>query len=785
MIDKSSLAALEYEKILDRVSSYAVSKLGKRYVLETAPCDSYDLARQQLDECDQADKLMYSYVISPDFSVDDISEILKKADKLVTLSMLEILLVARNLRVSRLDKEMIMGVNAKDVIIIQDYANGLYDDQAFEEEIYKCILSESEMSDNASYELKNIRSAILRTNEQIKQKLNSYVSSSAYNKYLQDNLVTMRNNRYCLPVKSECRSQIQGLIHDQSASMATVFVEPFAIVEMNNELANLKIAENAEIERILKVFTVKISGSVKELLQNNSILAILDCIFAKAIYAHKNHAVKPELTQSEKLNIVRGRHPLIDKDKVVPISIAMDEKSRIIIISGSNTGGKTVTMKLVGLSTLMAMSGIFPFAGEGSVFKYFDNVFCDIGDRQSIEMNLSTFSSHISNLVHITDNLTRNNLVMLDELGAGTDPTEGAGLAVAVTKTLIDADCFALITTHFTEMKNLSDVYSCVVCASMDFNPISYAPTYRLIMRSSGASNALKIAKRLGLKQEILDMAASQMPKEKLALEGVMEKAEMAKRYAEDYKDETFKIKQDIERLHNEARAEREALAKDRDKLNEKLKREANIAIKEYLEEADDLIEELKQCLHNGEVEDLFKARKLKSQLGKLEYDEESERPKKFVNTPIAVGDIVFVVSLNSEGEILAIDERKKEYTVAVGRVQSKMKYNQVKKIISDKLAQKSEPKVNFAKKEFTNVATPLELNIIGKNTQDGVLELEGYLDSAVLAGYTEVRIVHGKGTGILRKAVGEYLKRCDKVKAHRLGNWGEGDTGVTIVTLK
>ena len=436
MISEKTIYSLEFNKIREILKGFAVSQSGKKSILSMMPAEGINTVNVLLDEVYQADKILYEYAESPDFSFDDIKEVIDKADKNITLTMSELLKVARVMKISRLAAESIGKINSTEIELIKDYANMLFADILLENDIYKSILGENEMADNASAELKRIRDAITKLNITIKNKLNMFVTSPTYNKYLQDSIVTIRNNRFVIPVKSEFKNNIQGLIHDQSSSGKAVFVEPFQIVQLNNEIATLRISESLEIERILKAFTIRVGGEADNIRQNFNVLTDLDVIFAKALYAHSLKAERPVINNDGIIVIKNGRHPLIDKDKVVPITLAIEQGKKVFMVTGPNTGGKTVTLKLIGLFSIMAMCGIYPPCEYGSKIAIYNQIFSDIGDEQSIEQSLSTFSSHLVNIVDITNNADSNTLVLIDELGAGTDPIEGASLALAVTEKL-------------------------------------------------------------------------------------------------------------------------------------------------------------------------------------------------------------------------------------------------------------------------------------------------------------------------------------------------------------
>lgn len=786
MISEKTINNLEFNKIREILKSFAVSQSGKQRVLSLSPAQSLGEANVLLDEVYQADKILFEYAESPDFSFDDISEVINKADKNVTLSMSELLKVARVMRISRLVAESIGNIKSEEIELIKDYANMLFADVMLENDIYKCIISENEMADNASFELKRIRDAITKLNISIKNKLNMFVTSPTYNKYLQDSIVTIRNNRFVIPVKSEYKNNIPGLIHDQSASGKAVFVEPFQIVQLNNEIATLRINESLEIERILRAFTVRVGGDADNLKQNFDVLTDLDIIFAKALYAHSLRAERPVLNNNGEIVILKGIHPLIDKDKVVPISLRINEGKKVLMITGPNTGGKTVTLKLIGLFSIMAMCGIFPPCEYGSKIAFFEQIFSDIGDEQSIEQSLSTFSSHLVNIIDITNKADSNSLVLIDELGAGTDPIEGASIALAVTENLVACGATSVITTHYQQMKEYALTHSVVECASMDFNPETFAPTYRLILGSTGSSNAIQIADRLGLKKHIVARAKDLLSEDKVQFDAIILSAEKVRRQAEDEKAEIEQLKTYIVKEYNLARNAREIVEKERAKLNETMRKEAKSILQDYLDEADEAIDKIKKIALAPTEQGLFEARKLKSKLNNLAYEEEDNKSiQEYDNSPIKIGDSVYITSLDKTAIIVSDDKRKAEYTVKIGLMTTNVKYGKVKKIVANKQKQKIEEKKVVVNRPLSNQALPLECNVIGKRVDEALSIVEKYIDNAILKGVHEVRIVHGKGSGALRMAIHDYFKTHQAVTSFRLGQYGEGEWGVTIAELK
>ena len=786
MISEKTIYSLEFNKIREILKDFAVSQSGKKSILSMMPAEGLSAVNNLLDEVNQADKILYEYAESPDFSFDDIKEVIDKADKNITLTMSELLKVARVMKISRLAAESIGKINSTEIELIKDYANMLFAEILLENDIYKSILGENEMADNASAELKRIRDAITKLNITIKNKLNMFVTSPTYSKYLQDSIVTIRNNRFVIPVKSEFKNNIQGLIHDQSSSGKAVFVEPFQIVQLNNEIATLRISESLEIERILKAFTIRVGGEADNIRQNFNVLTDLDVIFAKALYAHSLKAERPVINNDGIIVIKNGRHPLIDKDKVVPITLAIEQGKKVFMVTGPNTGGKTVTLKLIGLFSIMAMCGIFPPCEYGSKIAIYNQIFSDIGDEQSIEQSLSTFSSHLVNIVDITNNADSNTLVLIDELGAGTDPIEGASLALAVTEKLVQSGATSVITTHYQQMKEYALTHDIVECASMDFDPVTFAPTYKLLLGGTGSSNAIQIAQRLGLDKNIVARAKSLLSEDKVQFDAIILSAERARRQANAEKAEIERLKMEIVKEHNLARQGREIVESERKKLNDTMRKEAKRILQDYLDEAEEALEQIKKIAQNPTEQGLFEARKLNSRLNKLSYDEENnEKIQEYDNSPIKIGDSVYITSLDKTAIVVADDKRKAEYTVKIGLMTTSVKYGKVKKIIAKVQKQNDTSKNIVINKPINNTQLPLECNVIGKRVDEALQIVEKYLDSAILKGMHEVRIVHGKGSGALRTAIHDYFKTHPNIATFRLGQYGEGEWGVTIAELK
>ena len=782
-INRKSLKILEYDKILGSIANYTSSEHAKNTVLSIKPTVSLEEAEYWLNLTEEAYKISYEHCVSPTFALDNMSEILNNAKKHATLSCADILKVCRLLRTSRLAYSAINQINDDELGDIKSLLSGIFIDNELEKSIYESILGENEVSDNASPALKSIRQSIRSCNDRIRQKLNSYVTSSDYSNYLQDSLITMRNNRYVIPLKSEYSKQIKGLVHDQSSSGATVYVEPMAIVELNNELRSLNAEENNEIERILQFFSQKITYSCENLELSYETVAYLDSIFAKARYAQEIKGKRVALNDVGYVNVIQGRHPLIDKEKVVPVSISVGGEYNTLLITGPNTGGKTVCLKLVGILSLMIASGIFVPCDSDSKLAVYENVFCDIGDEQNIEQNLSTFSSHMTNLIYISNHVSENCLLLLDELGGGTDPVEGSALAISLLEYFKNRGCKTITSTHYNELKEYAYAQKGVAVSGMDFDPQTFAPTYRLIMGHSASSNALEIASSLGLKKNIVEDARSRLSNEKLAFDNVIKGAEKSRREALEYERKARENYEISEKSTQEAKKALEELNEQKQKLEEKLRKSAKDLLVDYLEEAEDLLDELKEQVKKGDEQALFEARRLKKKLSDIRIEEQKPVNKfEFSDGEIEVGDNVYVDTLEKVGEVQKINDKKREYQVKVGILTTNVKFDSCKKVNLHK--EKEAVKVTLTR-EYTNKPFSFELNLIGQRVDEALYNLENYISEAILHNCSEIRIVHGKGTGILRKAVQDFLKTSQHVDSFRLGKYGEGESGVTIATLK
>lgn len=779
--------ALEYDKVLSIVSGYAQSERGKRNVMALEPQSELSSAQLLNKQCEEAFLLMNNYNVHPNFSVDDSTESILLAQKGSILSIPELLAVARLIRISG-EVKVQLTRSREEFPILYSIALTIYNADLLSEQIERSMLNEEELSDYASVDLARIRGLIRRANERLKEKLQTLISGKKYAEYLQDNIVTKRGDRYVIPVRNEYRSYVKGIIHDQSQSGQTVFIEPQEIVDMNNELRQLKIDEAREIERILRTLSSSVGSISSELITNITAVAHLDEIFARGYFARQYRCICPNLNDKGIIEINKGRHPLISESKVVPVTIRLGKDFDILLITGPNTGGKTVSLKLTGLFTLMAMTGIFIPCEEGSTLSVFDNVFCDVGDEQSIEQSLSTFSSHMKNVVSIVDMVNNSSLVLLDELGAGTDPEQGAALAVAITDELLASGAKCIITTHYSPLKEYSYVTERVENASMDFNPETFEPTYRLIIGVPGTSNALEISRMLGLSEKIVNKAKQGIAREKQTFEEVLQSADQTRRIAEEKKHESERLNYQLSAEIDKYRNLQAKLENQIDRLNQDAKKEVKRLVGDALDEVNEIVAQLKKLLDNPTKASYFEATKLRKRMKEINVEKENEDrdiPELTEEAPKA-GDLVYVFSLNDVATLETITKNG-EYIIKIGNIKSIVKKKAVKRL-KDQGWKKIKPEEKKKVVRYEHPTAKLntvtsELNLIGKRVQPALDELEVFLNLCKERKIPSVRIIHGNGTGALRLAIWEFLDSQDVV-SFRLGTREEGGSGATIVRL-
>ncbi len=788
MISQKVLKALEYDKIMQTVSEFAVLHKTKEEITSFVPLTSLKDVESLMKKTDEAYQYLYTYSTGGIFYFDDISDELKRVDVGGTLNPKELLKVNSNLKSARIFKNSIETVNDDKLTEIREVASRIYVNAEFENEISQIILSEDSISDNASPKLYSIRKSISNINAKIRAELNSYMRGGL-NKYLQDSVVTMRQDRYVIPVKSEYRSFVKGFIHDQSSSGATVFIEPEHVMELNNELKKAVLDEAEEIRRILRELSIKVSYMSDALRYNAENLSDVDGYFARAEYSFKNKCSRPILSDRGVIEIRRGRHPLIAKDKVVPVTLKLGENYNFLLITGPNTGGKTVTLKLTGLFCAMAMSGLYIPADDQSRISVFNNIYCDIGDEQSIEQSLSTFSSHIKNIINIINGVNENSLVLLDEIGAGTDPEEGSALALAIINRLLDSNCFGIITTHYSKLKEFAVQDGRIENASMEFDANSLRPLYKLNIGVPGSSNALDIAKTLGLSEDILLKAFSMLSDDKISFENVLKRAEESRRECEKLSAELEKLRQEKFTELQNVTLEKEKLVKEREKIYSSAKQETKRIVSEKLAEAEEIIDELKKILKRAGLEsrEVFRASELKNRLKNSKYltAENDDRPFEMVKTKeedLKIGSTVYVKSLGAKAKILSIKHNKSEAEVLVGDIKTVVK---IKDIFNQEVSKLKEDKIKVFRKTTSMCEVKSEINVLGKTSLEAIDLVENFIDQALINNLEEIKVIHGVGEGILLKTIRDYLKKNKNVKEFRRGNYGEGENGVTIIKLK
>jgi DNA mismatch repair protein MutS2 len=783
MIQEKTFTTLEYDKILSILKQHLASEVGHEFAEKLRPVTSLKEAETLQEQTWEAESIYTRTGRTPVSGFPDVRELVGRMHASLFLSTRELLAIAQAMRAAREAKEILQ--NGDENSLLCNLANRLSSHRSVEEEIARCILGEDEISDNASPELNRIRRQIKIIGERVREKLNSMLKSQTTQKYLQEAVITIRNGRYVLPVKAECRSQVAGLVHDQSSSGATLFIEPSAVVELGNENKRLFIDEKNEIERILSGLTAMIAPFADEIHISCNVMGALDVIFARAVMARDQRAVRPKLNEAGCVRILRGRHPLIPTDRVVPVDIWLGETFRTLIITGPNTGGKTVTLKTVGLFTLMAMSGMFIPAQEGTELSTFDSVFADIGDEQSIEQSLSTFSSHMTNTVRILAEADGRSLVLLDELGAGTDPVEGAALAQAILESLYERSTLTVATTHYSEIKAFALMHAGMQNASMEFDVDRLCPTYRLFIGIPGKSNAFEISRRLGLSDAVIDRAQDFLQKKDVAFETVLSEAEQARRTAENDKEAIYKTRIETEKIKTELEKEKKKLEDEKTLLRQKAREDARRMVQETRQDMEKLIVQLRS-IENIDQKQLERAvqtsrdamRKTEERLYEqaVQRDTAGEAPAK-----VHPGERVKLITLGQEATVLKPADSKGEVLVQAGVMKLSIPLNDIRPVEQKKKPQQTAAKVSLA----VDRGSALSIDLRGSMVDDACLELDRFIDNAQITGVHEFYVVHGKGTGALRSGVQQYLKNHPRVKTYRIGAYGEGDAGVTVVTLK
>lgn len=795
MYDNSkTIRALELNKILERLAERAICPDTQERALEIEPAKSYAQACRELAMTNEAYSMLKRFSAPALLAIKSPVNSLKRAEAGAQLTMLELLRIAQVLRTVR-GLTQYRNKNENEESILDEMFSSLSPNKPLETHLTSCILSEEEMADDASDELYSIRRKIKRAQSRARDQLDRIIHSSTYAKFLQDQIVTIRDGRFVVPVRAECRGEIKGLVHDTSASGATVFVEPMAVVEANNEIRVLEQAEQQEIDRILRQLSGEVGIYAQTILVDYDTILEIDLLFAKAKLADEMRAVLPELNNEGKIELRKARHPLIAKNQVVPTDIRLGEEFDTLVITGPNTGGKTVSIKTLGLLTLMAMCGLMIPAAEGSRISYFSQVLVDIGDEQSIEQNLSTFSAHMTNIRAILEQADDQSLVLLDELGAGTDPVEGAALATAILEQLRVFGCKITATTHYAELKIFALQTPGVENASCEFDVATLRPTYRLLIGVPGRSNAFAISKRLGISDAIIERARELVSSDSARFEDVVEGLESTRQKLENERAAIAEQERETARLKAEAAKLRKNLESIREQEMERARTQAKKIVSDVQLQSQKLLEELEEIRKQknkeqfGELTAMARGKtrqKLKELSSKADPVAERTNEGYVLPRALRIGDTVLLVDLNKKATVLELPDNSGNVLVQAGLIRTTVKQSNLKLVEG----QAEKPKQNrgggyTTSKSKATRKVSTELDLRGMNAEEAILDLDQFLDNAVLTGINMVTVIHGKGTGVLRSAVQTFLRRNKHVRTFRLGTYGEGESGVTIVELK
>ena len=788
------LTTLEYTKIIDLLTEKADSEPGKKLCHDLVPSTDLSTIRTAQKETKDALARLFRIGSTSFGSNRDLGFSIRSLEIGSSLSMSELLKLASFLdNVSRIKT---YGKKEREDLpndSLDAYFEGLTPMTQLANEINRCILSEEEMADDASPRLKSIRRSKLSTNEKIHSQLTSMVNG-AYRTFLQDAVITMRDNRYCIPVKAEYKSQVSGMVHDQSSTGSTFFIEPAAVVNLNNQLKELDLQEQEEIEVILGDLSSQAAVHTSELAADQKIMTTLDFIFAKAKLAMEQNATEPIFNTEHYIQIRKGRHPLLDKKKAVPIDVRLGKDFDLLVITGPNTGGKTVSLKTVGLFTLMGQAGLHIPALDRSELSIFSEVYADIGDEQSIEQSLSTFSSHMTRVVHILQHADADSLCLFDELGAGTDPTEGAALAIAILNYLHDRGIRTMATTHYSELKIYALSTNFVENACCEFDVETLRPTYRLLIGIPGKSNAFAISSKLGLSDEIIHAAKEQISKEDESFEDVIADLEQSRVTIEKEQQEIAEYKERIRTLQEQLQKKNEKIDQAKDKILRDANEKARAILQEAKDVADETIRDFNKAGASADIKELEKKRqkvrdKINEKNGKLALGNNQKKPanQKTVDPKkLKKGDSVKIISMNLKGIVNTLPDARGNLFVQCGIMRMQTNVNDLVPVKEETITAPALQRTNTGKLKMSkSFSVSSEINLLGCTVDEAIAKLDKYLDDAYLAHLPSVRVVHGKGTGALRSAVQSHLKRLKYVKEYRLGEYGEGDAGVTIVTFK
>lgn len=775
-----TLEKLEFNKICNILENYAITYIGKDLAKNLKPFTSKKEIEKAQKQTTEASILLYRKGSLPMSEIEDITPHLKKLNSNLFLSIKQLLDLCKILKTASNLKNYFTSteIDMSEFTNLESLFNNLYTNPSIEKEISVAILDENTLSDDASSNLKTIRKSMRHKEQEIRSKLNSFLNS----KYVQESIITMRSGRFVIPVKNEHRSDVKGFIHDISSSGSTVFIEPIAIFDLNNDLNNLKNEENIEIEKILQKLSSLFFNIIPNIENDVNLIGLIDFIFAKAKYSNSLDATEPIINNEKYINLLQAWHPLLNKNQAIKNDIPIGKDYNCLIITGPNTGGKTVTLKTAGILMLMAMSGLHITAKEGSSIFIADNIFADIGDDQSIADSLSTFSSHMTNIANILKEATKNSFILIDELGSGTDPVEGSSLAISILEHLNSLNCLTLSTTHYPEIKHFALVTDGFENASVEFNIETLSPTYKLLLGVPGTSNAFAISRKLGISEEIINRAKEFIDSEKINIEELLTNIYEDKRTIEIEKQKTIENSRKIEELKSSLEFDFSKLHQKQKDIIDKAKDDARNILISAKEDANDIIKELEKSSSNKESNKL--RNKLNEKINKLSPVSTNDTQSSNISlSDLEIGMNVFVKKINQEGTILSISKEGK-IQVSLGLGKMFFELNDIE--ISKQKKEKSLPKADYSsRKEFKAKAISAEINVIGQNVDEACIEIDKYLDNCYLNGLASIRIVHGKGTGALRSGIHKFLKTHPHVKNFRVGTFGEGEMGVTIVELK
>lgn len=786
MIKNKNYLILEFDKILNMLANEAGSKKGKELCLELKPSIFLFEANEMLNQTKTAFSLISKFGMPCFSSLEDIEESVSRAQVGGMLNTKELIKISKTLNTFKALKNW--KKQYSDKTVIDNFFEAIIPNKQLEEKINRCIISENEIADRASQQLYSIRRQKLAKQDEIKQRLNKMTRSPSFTKYLQESIVTVRDGRYVLPVKAEFKGNIEGLIHDSSASGSTLFIEPIAVVKANNEIKELNSKEKTEINKILFNLSSEVASVAHDIFLSLKMAFELDLIFAKASLAFKMNATAPKLNDTGRINLKKARHPLIDKNKVVPIDVNLGTDFDALIITGPNTGGKTVTLKTVGLLTLMAMSGMLIPANDGSEVSIFTYILTDIGDEQSIEQSLSTFSSHMKNIINILNKANERSLILLDELGSGTDPIEGAALAMAIIEKLLNRQSKIITTTHYSELKAFALKNEKTENASCEFDIKTLKPTYNLLIGLPGGSNAFDISKKLGLEENIINNAKSKISSEEHKFEDIIKTMQESIKHLDEKQKQYDLLIKENEKLKIENQTKREKLLKEVSLEVKEQREKAKNIVERSLEQSNQLLDKLNYLIKNKDKITPNAKAEINKKIKDLqnEFDpviEPKLNKKSKPDKPFKVGDSVLIIDINSKAQVLKL-EGKDTALVKTGNLKTRVKLNNLKHAKREKKV-KSTTYFTSASTNGVNSLLKMQLDLRGKTVEEALIELDKFIDNAVLNNLKSITILHGKGSGKLRAAVHKYLKENKYVKAFHLGNFGEGDTGVTIVEIK